>query len=102
MIDLIKNRRSELEALCRKYRVKQLELFGSAAAGTFDPMCSDVDFLVEFLPLEPGQLFDFFFDLKDDLQVLFGRRVDLVLPRALRNPHLLKSVDQSRRVLYAA
>ncbi len=102
MIELIENRKSELESLCRKYHVKKLELFGSAATGNFDPLCSDLDFLVEFLPLGPGQLFDHFFDLKDSLQMLFGRPVDLVLPRAIRNPYLQKSVDETRRVLYAA
>ena len=102
MIALIEQHRAELEALCRKYCVKKLEVFGSASDGTFDPQRSDVDLLVEFLPLGPGQLFDFFFELKDDLQGLFGRRVDLVLPRAIRNPYFQKSVDQSRRVLYAA
>src|SRR5262245_58897016 len=102
MIPLIENRRAELEELCRRYRVKTLEAFGSAADGTFDPMGSDLDFLVDFLPLGPGQLFDFFFDLKDELQTLFGRHVDLVLPRAIRNPYLQESVNRSRRVLYAA
>ena len=64
MIDLIERRRSELEELCRRYHVKTLEVFGSAADGTFDAARSDLDFLVEFLPLGPGQLFDFFFDFR--------------------------------------
>src|SRR5437870_6764054 len=102
MIALIEDRRAELEALCRRYRVKTLEAFGSAADDTFDPMCSDLDFLVDFLPLGPGQLFDFFFDLKNALQMLLGRRVDLVSARAIRNPYFERSVNQSRQVLYAA
>lgn len=102
MIDLIEQHRSELEGLCRKYRVKRLEVFGSAADGTFDPSCSDLDFLVEFLPVGAGQLFDFFFDLQDGLQTLFGRKVDLVSPRAIRNPYFQKAIDRSRQVLYAA
>ena len=102
MIDLIDQHRAELEELCRLYRVKTLEVFGSAADGTFDPARSDLDFLVEFLPVGPGQLFNFFFDLKDALQSLFGRKVDLVSPRAIRNPYFQKAVDLSRQVLYAA
>src|SRR5437762_6863602 len=102
MIDLIRQHRAELDDLCRRLHVKTLELFGSAADGTFDPARSDLDFLIEFLPLGPGQLFDFFFDLKDELQTLFGRKVDLVSPRAIRNPYFLKAVNESRQVLYAA
>ncbi|HEX4588435.1 MAG TPA: nucleotidyltransferase domain-containing protein [Gemmataceae bacterium] len=102
MIDLIEQHRAELADLCRRYHVRTLEVFGSAADGTFDPATSDLDFLVEFLPLQPGQLFDFFFDLKDGLQMLFRRRVDLLMPRAIRNPYLLKAVNESRQVAYAA
>lgn len=102
MIELIEKHRTELQELCRKYHVKTLEVFGSAADGTWDPMTSDLDFLVEFQPLGPGQLFDFFFDLKDGLQTLFARKVDLVSPRGIRNPYFLEAVNQSRRVLYAA
>ncbi len=102
MIDLIEQHRSQLADLCRKYRVKTLEVFGSAVDGSWDPACSDLDFLVEFQPLGPGQLFDFFFDFKDGLQTLFGRRVDLVSPRSIRSQHFLEAVNQSRQVLYAA
>jgi predicted nucleotidyltransferase len=102
MIELIEKHRGELEALCRRYRVKTLELFGSAADGTWDPAASDLDFLVEFLPLGPGELFDFFFDLRQDLQTLFRRKVDLITPRSIRSPRFRESVNQSRTVLYAA
>jgi uncharacterized protein len=102
VIDLIDQRQAELADLCRKYRVRTLEVFGSAADGTFDPATSDLDFLVEFLPLGPGQLFDSFFDLKDELQSLFRRRVDLITPSSIRNPYFERSVNQSRKVLYAA
>jgi predicted nucleotidyltransferase len=102
MIDLIERHRTDVDNLCRKYNVKTLELFGSAADGVWDPLTSDLDFLVEFQTLAPGRLFDNFFDLKDELQTLFARRVDLVSPRGIRNPYLLKSVNQSRQVLYAA
>ncbi len=102
MVTMIEEHRTELARLCRQYQVKRLELFGSAVDGTFDRACSDLDFLVEFLPLGPGQLFDCFFDLKDGLQSLFGRRVDLVMLRAIRNPYFQDAVNRSRQVLYAA
>jgi predicted nucleotidyltransferase len=51
----VQQERSALRELCARYGVRRLELFGSAAAGGFDASRSDLDFLVEFLPLEPGR-----------------------------------------------
>jgi uncharacterized protein len=102
MIDLIEHHRPELATLCRRFHVKRLELFGSAAEGTFDAASSDLDFLVEFLPEAAARTFHGFFDLKDSLQQLFGHDVDLVMPSAIRNPYLLKTVNRQRKVLYAA
>ena len=102
MIPLIERHRAELEGLCRRYHVRTLELFGSAADGTFDASRSDLDFLVEFLPEASGQAFHGYFDLLESLQQLFGRKVDLVMPGAIRNPYFLKAVNQQRVVLYAA
>lgn len=102
MIEIIEKNRAQLEELCRKYRVKTLELFGSAAEGTFDPERSDLDFIIDFLPLQPGQRFDFYFGLSEELEALFGRRVDLVMVKAIRNPYFLRAVNQTRQMLYAA
>lgn len=102
MIELVKQHRGTLEALCRKYSVARLELFGSAAEGTFDPENSDLDFLVQFLPLEQGRYADAYFGLLFDLEDLLGRPVDLVMPEAIRNPYFLKAVNRHREVLYAA
>ena len=102
MTDLIERHRVGLEDLCRRYDVKTLELFGSAADGTFDPAHSDLDFLVEFLPEAAGRVFHGYFDLKESLQRLFGRPVDLVMPGAVRNPYFLEAVGRQRKVLYAA
>jgi predicted nucleotidyltransferase len=102
MIDLIEQHMSALAELCRRYHVRKLELFGSVASGTFDPGTSDLDFLVEFLPLNVGQHFDCYFGLLQALRELFGRNVDLVIPSAIRNPYLFAAVNQQRQVLYAA
>jgi predicted nucleotidyltransferase len=102
MNELVKKHHRNLETLCRKYRVRSLELFGSAASGDFDEQASDIDFLVEFLPLEEGQSADMYFGLLLDLQDLFNRHVDLVMPGAIKNPYFLKAVNQNREVLYAA
>lgn len=68
---LIEVQREELNRLCERFKVQRLELFGSAADGSFDPETSDLDFLVEFLPLEPGEHFDAYFGMQEALRQLF-------------------------------
>ncbi|MEX2175871.1 MAG: nucleotidyltransferase domain-containing protein [Pirellulaceae bacterium] len=102
MIHFIQQHRADLDALCRKHQVKTLELFGSAADGTFDPATSNVDFLLEFLPSAAGSAFHGYFELKEDLERLLGRSVDLLMPQAIRNRYLLAAVNQQRTLLYAA
>lgn len=103
MHPLIDQHRAEIAALCRRFAVRRLEVFGSAARGTdFDPATSDADFLVEFVPdsgLSPlGQ----FFDLAEELERVLGRPVDLIEPGAIRNPFLLAGINQARETIYAA
>ena len=63
---------------------------------------SDLDFLVEFLPLGPVEHADAYFGLLEALKDLFGRPVDLVMADAIRNRYFKESVDRTRRPLYAA
>ena len=100
--EVIEHHRTEIAALCRRFSVQRLEVFGSAADGTFDPNRSDVDFLVEFQNLEPGPLADAYFGLLAEFERIFRRRVDLVTPKAIRNPYFLRGVNETRRLLYAA
>jgi uncharacterized protein len=102
MIDEIARHHEELRALCRRYHVRWLDVFGSAARADFDPERSDVDFLVEFDRSHPDALsLKTYFDFKDALEALLGRPVDLVEPGALRNPYLRASIDASREPLFA-
>jgi predicted nucleotidyltransferase len=103
MIAEISSHREELNELCRRFHVRRLDLFGSATGGDFDSERSDLDFLVEFDPREPKALsFTTFFDLKEALEALFGRKVDLVEPRAIRNPYFKESIERSREPIFAA
>lgn len=102
LIAVIEQHRQEIETLCRRFHVARLEIFGSAADGTFDPAHSDVDFLVEFQRLEPGPLADAYFGLLAALEGVFQRKVDLVTLKAIRNPYFLRGVNETRRPLYAA
>lgn len=99
----IASKQQQIEALCREYGVRRLEIFGSAARGTdFDPTCSDADFLVAFKPGGRKAALDEFFGLKAALSDLIGRPVDLVEAGAIRNPYILEAIDQDRELLYAA
>jgi len=61
-----------------------------------------LDFLVEFLPLEPGRYADAYFGLKEELETLFDRDVDLVMESAVVNPYFREELDRTRTALYAA
>ncbi len=102
MIDLIEQHRQRIQDLCRRYRVTRLDVFGSAASGGFDPVSSDVDFFYEFDRGDLTDLSDRFFNLKDDLESLLGRRVDLVSARHAKNPYFLEEANRHRQTLYAA
>lgn len=102
MIRQIERYRAELEALCRRFGVRRLELFGSAAAGGFRPDTSDLDFLVEFEQSGAPGYADRYFGLLESLESLFGRPVDLVVASAISNPYFKEMVEKTRELLYAA
>jgi predicted nucleotidyltransferase len=89
----------ELADLCRRYRVRELSLFGSAVRGEMTAD-SDLDVLVEFLPDSDADLFDHA-GLMLDLAKLLGRRVDLVSKNGLK-PLIRASVLEQARLLYAS
>lgn len=70
---------AKLADLCRRYHVRELSLFGSAARGEMRPD-SDIDLLVEFIPEAKVDLFEYS-GLMQDLSTLIGRKVDLVSKR---------------------
>jgi predicted nucleotidyltransferase len=91
-----------LAALCRRFHVTKLELFGSRATGTARPD-SDVDLLVTFEPAyTPGLEF---FGMSDEFAALFGHPVDLLTRRTVeqdRNPYFRTNVLSSAQTVYAA
>ncbi len=93
MISPVEDRVEEVRRICRRYGVQRLELFGSATGEGFDLESSDLDFVVSFERRDPPALFDCYFGLKEDLEELFGRGVDLVMEGAVaKNPHFAESV----------
>ncbi|MDP2238595.1 MAG: nucleotidyltransferase domain-containing protein [Burkholderiales bacterium] len=93
--------RGKLASLCRKYRIRKLSLFGSAARNEMTPS-SDVDVLVEFEQGGETSLLDIP-AMQDELSTLFGgRKVDVATPEILDNPFRRKAILPELRTLYAA
>lgn len=91
--------RKALAAICRKYRVKKMSLYGSAARGELRPE-SDVDLLVEFQPKRGPSLWGLV-DMQDALSPLFGgRRVEIAGPGILGNPYRRATIERDLKVLY--
>ena len=100
---LIKARRQEIAVLCRRLVIRRLHVFGSAVGDSFDIDASDVDVLVEFDSDRPG--FDYFgtyFTLKEGLEEILGRPVDVVSVTSICNPYFRDEVMRTRELLYAA
>ncbi len=108
MNPLTPDKLQETQALCRRFGVRLLEVFGSAATGEYDPAQSDIDFIVEFEEASPGSnnhadgMFARYFGLKESLETLFDCPVDLVMAGAMRNPYFIESANRSRRTVYAS
>jgi predicted nucleotidyltransferase len=103
MHPLIESRRVEIQNLCGRLGVRRLDVFGSAVGDAFDVGTSDVDVLVEFDDSQGG--FDYFgsyFSLKEGLERLLGRAVDVVSATSIRNPYFREQVMRTRQLLYAA
>jgi predicted nucleotidyltransferase len=90
----------QLAELCRKWEVRELSLFGSILREDFSPS-SDVDVLVSFDPAAPWSLLELM-EMKEQLEVLLGRSVDLVEKEALRNPWRKRQILRTYKVVYAA
>jgi len=98
MIDL--NKFSvRIHQLCRELSLRRLDLIGSAAREDFSDE-SDIDVLVTFGTDE--NLFERYFTLKAKLEEIFGRKVDVVEERAIRNPFFKQAIEKDRVNLYGA
>lgn len=101
MTSIIDQHRDEVAALCRRAGARRLDIFGSAIRDDFDPVTSDLDFLVEFDELPPKAYADAYFTLKDSLERLFGRPVDLLTDSSVENPYFRERINAERQPVYA-
>lgn len=101
MPTLIDSHRAEIQRLCRHFGVQRLDVFGSATGEGFDPNRSDIDFVIDFGKGDQPNLFDRYFGMKEALEQLLCRSVDLVMAGAMVNPYFIESVNRSRQPVYA-
>ena len=92
----------EIAELCARYQVLRLEAFGSVVGADFDAASSDVDLIAVFAtPREPGYA-DRYMDFAQALESLFGRKVDLLTPGAIRNQRFAETIKQQAIPIYDA
>lgn len=96
---LIETNIQKIAALCKKYKVNKLFVFGSILTNRFNDN-SDVDLVVSFNKAEVSDYFDNYFDFKYALEELFGREVDLLEEQTIKNPYLKKNVDATKALIY--
>ena len=102
MNPIVESKRVQVAELSHRNRVGRLELFGSAARDDFDAAHSDIDFLVELDSDPEVSPLDAYFGLKDALEAMFGRPVDLVSMGSVVNPYVMAAIDRDRQLIYAA
>lgn len=101
MIPFFQDKQPQLAELCRRFGVERLYVFGSAVSGGFDSRKSDLDFLVRMAGRQPtGSYADRYLSLAEALELLFGRRVDLVTEESIRNPYFRVEVEATRQLVY--
>lgn len=98
MIDF-KKYQNEINKICRKNDVKRLTAFGSVLSGQFNES-SDIDFLLELETTKGGIVK--YMNIKFELENLFARPVDLVMPKAVTNQRLKDYIFSNTREIYAA
>jgi hypothetical protein len=91
----------QVAALCRRYHVRQLAIFGSVLTPEFSGS-SDLDVAVVFDRTSPDGSFEQFMGLKGSLEQLFDLEVDLVTADRVRNPVFARELRQAQEVIYAA
>ena len=88
-----------IRELCLKHKVHRLFVFGSVLTKKFSKK-SDIDLLVDFKDVDLYDYADNYFDLKDALEKIFNRDIDLLEDKAIKNPYLRQSIDSSKQLIY--
>lgn len=98
-MNLIALNMEKIRLLCLKHKVNKLFVFGSVLNDSFTDE-SDIDLVVDFEKIDLNEYADNYFDLKDQLESIFNRPVDLLEEKGIRNPFLRKQIDFEKRLIY--
>ena len=98
-MNLIERNIDKIRDLCSKHKVGRLFVFGSVLTDRFKND-SDVDLVVDFQGVDLYDYADNYFDLKESLESLLNRDVDLLEEKAIKNPFLRQSIDSSKQLIY--
>lgn len=88
-----------IKVLCQTHNVAKLYVFGSAVKGTFTTS-SDIDLVVDFKEINIMDYADNYFNLKDELELVLNRKVDLLEEKGIRNPFLKTQIDKEKELIY--
>lgn len=102
MIGILESKRKQISEACSRHGVARLHVFGSALNDEFRFDKSDLDLLVEFVPMEPYARVEAYFGMLEELRALLNMEVDLVMVGAVKNPYIAREIERKKEVLYAA
>ena len=98
-MSIIEQNKNKIESLCKIHNVDKLYIFGSVATSNFTDK-SDIDFLVKFRKFDLERYFENYMSLKDKLNKVFNREVDLIEEQTLKNPILIYSINKNKELIY--
>jgi len=98
-MNLIELNIEKIRKLCAVHKVSKLFVFGSVLKDSFNKE-SDIDLVVDFDNVDLNEYADNYFDLKEQLETIFNRPVDLLEEKGIRNPFLRKQIDNEKRLIY--
>lgn len=90
---------NDINQLCYNHSVKNLYVFGSVLTENFNAK-SDIDFLVEFFPVNSKEYADNYYDLKFSLERVLNCKIDLLEETAIKNPYFLQSIQNKKQIIY--